>query len=93
MFDADISKASVLVLILLAENLDKLAPKFLEMTPGSRIVMNTYVVSGRTPDHSETLTECDVWCQANLYIVPARVEGEWKLGGATLTLRQDFQLL
>jgi SAM-dependent methyltransferase len=91
MYEADISQASVLALFLLTENLDRLAPKFLDLKPGSRIVLNYFTVSGWTPDHSEHISECSTWCTAHLYIVPARVEGDWQIDGGTLTLRQQFQ--
>jgi len=93
MYAADISKASVLALFLLSENLDKLAPKFLDLKPGSRIVLNYFLVSGWGPDRTERIEQCDTWCTAHLYIVPAKVQGVWQLGDATLTLRQDFQRL
>ena len=93
MYEADISQASVLILFLLEENLDRLAPNFLAMTPGSRIVVNTFTVSGWSPDQTERAEKCDVWCTAHLYIVPAKVDGSWQLDDGTLTLRQDFQML
>ena len=94
MFEADLSQATVLALFLLEENLDKLAPKFLDLKPGTRIVLNYFTVSGWTPDRTETIEEqCDVWCTAHLYIVPAKVAGVWQLDGGTLTLGQDFQRL
>jgi len=93
MYAADISKATVLALFLLPENLDKLAPKFLDMKPGSRIVLNYFTVSGWGPDRTERIEKCDTWCSAHLYIVPATARGVWQLGNATLTLAQDFQRL
>ena len=94
MYEADISRASVLILFLLEDNLDRLAPKFLAMPPGSRIAINTYTVSGWTPDRTERIDKnCDVWCTAHLYIVPAKADGSWRLGEGTLTLRQNFQML
>jgi precorrin-6B methylase 2 len=94
MFEADLSTATVLALFLLEENLDKLAPKFLDLKPGTRIVLNYFTIGGWTPDRTETIEEqCDVWCTAHLYVVPAKVQGVWQLGSATLTLRQDFQRL
>src|SRR3954451_11599603 len=42
MFEADLSQATVLALFLLPANLRRLAPKFLELPPGTRIVSNTY---------------------------------------------------
>jgi SAM-dependent methyltransferase len=91
MYEADISKASVLILFLMSENLDRLTPKFLDMAPGSRIVINYYTVSGWDPDRSERIADCKVWCTAHLYVVPAKVGGTWKIGNEALTLRQVFQ--
>lgn len=91
MFEADISGATVLALFLMPENLDRLVPKFLDMAPGSRIVLNYYTVSGWNPDRTERIANCNVWCIAHLYVVPARVEGTWKIGEETLVLRQIFQ--
>jgi SAM-dependent methyltransferase len=93
MYAADISQATVLALFLLGENLDKLAPKFLDLAPGTRIVLNYFTVSGWTPDRSERLEKCDVWCTAHLYIVPAKVAGTWQINSGTLRLTQDFQQL
>jgi SAM-dependent methyltransferase len=94
MYAADISQATVLALFLLTENLDRLAPKFLALQPGTRIVANTFGISGWTPDETEKLeTDCTNWCTALLWIVPARVEGTWRLSGAELELKQNFQML
>jgi SAM-dependent methyltransferase len=93
MYAADISRASALVLFLLEENLDRLAPKFLAMTPGSRIVINSYLIPGWTADRTEQASQCDTWCTAHLYIVPAKAGGLWRSGEMTLSLHQTFQLL
>ena len=55
MYEADISKATVLALFLLPSNLEKLKGKFLDLPPGSRIVANTFWVEGWEPDHTEKL--------------------------------------
>lgn len=92
MFEADISKASVLVLFLIPDNLSKLAPKFLNLNAGTRIVSNTYEIGGGwEPDDSERLALCASWCGAHLYIVPAKVAGTWSFADAQLTLEQSFQ--
>jgi len=94
MFEADISQATVLALFLLPENLTRLTPKFVELRPGTRIVLNTFGIPGWEPDqveHSEA--DCGAWCSALLYIVPANVAGEWELGGGRLRLEQTFQML
>jgi precorrin-6B methylase 2 len=94
MFEADISKATVLALFLLPSNLDKLAPKFLTLKPGTRIVNNTFNVTGWDADASETIEgTCTSWCTAMLNIVPARVAGTWRVGSSDLTLTQDFQVV
>jgi hypothetical protein len=92
MFEADISKATVLALFLLPTNLDKLAPKFLSLRPGTRIVNNTFNVTDWEPDASEPIGgDCTSWCTAMLNIVPAKVAGTWRVGNNDLTLSQNFQ--
>ena len=92
MYEADISQATVLALFLLPENLRKLTPKFLDLKPGARIVVNTFAVPGWEPDARErTEGECHSWCEALLYIVPAKVAGTWQLPQGTMTVTQDFQ--
>jgi SAM-dependent methyltransferase len=94
MYEADISNATVLALFLLTENLDRLAPKFMAMRPGTRIVANTFGISGWTPDETEKLeTDCTNWCTALLWIVPAKVGGVWKMPQGELKLQQEFQMV
>lgn len=94
MYEADISKATVLALFLLTENLNKLVPKFLDMKPGARIVVNGFEIDGWTADETgKAGGDCGSWCTAYLYIVPAKVNGAWRLGGGTLRLEQRFQQL
>lgn len=94
MFKADISRATVLVLFLIPDNLERLAPKFLGLAPGTRIVSNTYEIGGGWhPDHTDGVSPCASWCEAHLYIVPARVAGAWRMPQGVLTLVQEFQYL
>jgi SAM-dependent methyltransferase len=94
MYAADISQATVLALFLLTENLDRLVPKFLALKPGTRIVANTFGMSGWTPDETDRLDqECTNWCTSLLWIVPAKVEGNWQLADGELTFKQEFQML
>ena len=93
MFQADFSKATVLALFLLTDNLDKLKDKFLRLRPGTRIVLNTFLVTGWEPDVSERLEDCTSWCTSALYIVPAPVAGTWKTPQGDLVLTQEFQKL
>src|SRR5688572_12935248 len=94
MYAADISKATVLALFLLPSNLEKLAPKFLALPPGTRIVANTFWVNDWMPDDTVVLKEgCENWCTSHLFIIPARVEGKWQLPNAVLTLTQKYQMV
>jgi precorrin-6B methylase 2 len=94
MYEADVSKATVLALFLLPSNLEKLKDKFLALPPGTRIVMNTFTVPGWQADVTEQLTDgCESWCTALLHIVPAKVAGRWRFDGGELVLGQEFQML
>jgi SAM-dependent methyltransferase len=92
MYEADISGATVMALFLLPENLNRLAPKFLDLKPGTRIVANAFGIDGWDPDVTEKADgDCGSWCTALLYIVPAKVAGTWRLGPGELKLQQSFQ--
>jgi SAM-dependent methyltransferase len=93
MFAADISQATALILFLIPDNLSRLAPKFVGLRPGTRIVSNTYDISGWHAETTEMTTPCLTWCSAHLYIVPAQVSGVWRSALGELTLRQDLQLV
>ena len=94
MYEADISKASVMALFLLPSNMLQLRPKFLDLRPGSRIVSNTFGIEGWTPDETVTIENgCSAWCTALLWIVPSKVAGKWRLGGGELVLDQQFQMV
>jgi SAM-dependent methyltransferase len=93
MYEADISKANVMALFLLPSNLLQLRPKFLALAPGSRIVSNTFLIEGWTPDESDRIDACEMWCEAHLWYVPAQAGGTWRLGDGELTLTQTYQKL
>jgi SAM-dependent methyltransferase len=94
MYAADISKATALVLFLLPVNLEKLTPKFLDLKPGTRIVDNTFAIPGWEPDYTERLeSDCQTWCSALLWIVPAKVDGTWRLPDGEITFEQKFQMV
>jgi precorrin-6B methylase 2 len=92
MYTADISKATVMALFLLPENLRKLRDKFMELRPGSRLVLNTFAIPEWEADASETVQgDCVSWCTSLLYYVPAKADGTWKTSHGDLTLTQSFQ--
>ena len=92
MYEADISKANVMAMFLLTENLDKLMPKFLDLRPGSRIVINGFGITGWSPDFTTRADgDCGSWCTVHLFHVPAKVGGTWQMPGGQLTINQSFQ--
>jgi precorrin-6B methylase 2 len=94
MFEADFSKATVLALFLLPSNMLRLREKFLNLRPGTRIVANTFGIEGWEPDVTERLEgECATWCNALLWVVPAKVQGRWRMGASELTLTQTYQTI
>ncbi len=96
MYAADISQATVLALFLLPVNLNRLAPKFLDMKPGSRIAGNTFGIDGWEPDDRFTLdqsSDCSSWCEALLWIVPAKAAGTWTWANGTITITQSYQMI
>jgi len=94
MYQADISKASVMALFLLPSNMLQLRSKFLGLKPGSRIVSNTFGIQDWTPDETVSVGgSCTAWCNALLWIVPANVAGTWRLPQGELTLKQEFQVI
>src|SRR5688572_2520263 len=73
MYEADISKATVLALFLLPENLRRLEPKFRALPPGTRIVVNTFGIPEWQANATEELKEdCVSWCIAMLYRIPPK---------------------
>jgi precorrin-6B methylase 2 len=94
MYEADLSKATALVLFLLPVNLEKLAPKFLDLKPGTRIVDNTFAIPGWQPDATERVeADCQTWCTALMWIVPAKVDGTWRLSEGEIAFEQKFQMI
>jgi SAM-dependent methyltransferase len=96
-FETDFSDATVLTLYLGPTINLKLRPKLLNMRPGTRIVSNAFDMADWQPDQK---IDTDVGnTRAYLWIVPARVDGEWRfteVGGTQafgLKLRQRFQQL
>ncbi|MBI4265100.1 MAG: methyltransferase domain-containing protein, partial [Acidobacteria bacterium] len=94
MFEADISKASVMALFLLPSNMLQLRSKFLDLRPGTRIVSNTFGIQDWEADETVRLDgDCAAWCTALLWIVPAKVAGPWRLSDGELRLEQAYQVV
>jgi len=92
LFETDFSKAQVITMFLLPSINMRLRPQILKMKPGTRVVSNTFTMEDWQPDQTETIGgDCTSWCTANLWIVPAQVQGTWQSGQNALTLKQTFQ--
>jgi SAM-dependent methyltransferase len=94
LFKSDFSQASVITMFLLPDINLKLRPKILGLKPGTRVVSNSFTMGEWTADETANVGEgCSSWCTAYFWIVPARVEGTWKLPQGELRLKQEFQML
>lgn len=94
LFDADLTPATVVTMFLLTEINLKLRPRLLELTPGTRVVSNTFTMGDWPADEQATVQDgCTSWCTVLLWIVPARAEGTFRSADGAFTLRQHFQML
>ncbi len=93
LFETDFSQATVITMFLLPSINIKLRPKILDLKPGTRIVSNSFDMEDWKPDEDATVSGCDHWCTAHLWIVPAKVGGTWKLPQGELNLKQTFQMV
>lgn len=94
LFESDFSQATVITMFLLPDINLRLRPKILNLKPGTRIVSNSFDMGEWKADETVNAGEgCTNWCTAYLWIVPAKVEGTWKLPQGELTLKQTFQMV
>jgi len=92
LFEADLSKATVVTMFLMEWINLKLRPALLRLEPGTRIVSNTFTMEDWEPDEAFQVTDrCDNYCKALLWIVPGDAAGTWQLSPGTLRLTQAFQ--
>jgi hypothetical protein len=94
-FASDFSEATVITLFLLPGLNLKLRPTLLDLRPGTRIVSNTFTMGDWEADETATVKADDdsYYNTALLWIVPAKVEGRWKLPQGELTLKQSYQMV
>lgn len=94
LFESDFSQATVITMFLLPEINLKLRPKILDLKPGIRIVSNSFTMGEwKADEEGSPGSDCANWCTALLWIVPAKVEGSWRLAQGELTLKQTFQMI
>ena len=97
LFDTDISQASVLTLYLSLKINIALRPRILQMMkPGTRVLSNDFNMGDWLPDRWERVENRVVY----LWVVPAKVAGDWHVTRTRgrppsfdLTLAQQFQEL
>ncbi|MEW6333491.1 MAG: class I SAM-dependent methyltransferase [Thermodesulfobacteriota bacterium] len=97
LFESDFSQATVITMFLLPDINLRLRPLILDLKPGTRIVSNSFDMGDWTADETIKLGReegCDNnYCQAYFWIVPAKVEGTWKLPQGDLKLKQTYQMV
>lgn len=92
-FKTDFSKADVLTLYLLPSLNLKLRPTILKMRPGTRVVSHAFTMDDWKPDQTDAVENRTAY----MWIVPARIEGTWRMTMSSdttaheLLLRQRFQ--
>ena len=107
LFETDLSKATVITSYLLPEMNQKLRPKILNLKPGTRVVAHDYSMGDWPSDENKEILvpEKKVGNAGRsyvyLYIVPAKVGGQWQAqikspahpGGLELDFSQKYQKL
>jgi SAM-dependent methyltransferase len=93
-FEADLSEATVITMFLLPSLNVRLAPVFMKLKPGTRIVSNSFGMGEWVPDDTaHSARPCRSYCDALLWVVPARVGGRWSMPGGELNIIQKYQTL
>ncbi len=92
-FKTDFSDATVVTTFLLPWMNLQLRPTFMAMTPGTRIIANTFGMAEWQPDETYTIEPCERWCKAMLWVVPAPVGALWFTPKGDLELTQKFQFI
>jgi len=91
-FASDFSKATVIFLFLTPEMNIRLRPRLLELKAGTRIVANTFGIGDWNADETSMIADnCERFCTARLWIVPARIAGSWEIGERKMLLKQNYQ--
>ncbi len=92
LFETDFSKATVITMFLLSDINYRLRPKILDMKAGTRVVSNTFDMGDWEADEKFEVTEgCSSYCRGFFWVVPAKVDGAWKMGDSEITLKQTYQ--
>ena len=93
LFQTEIREASVVTMYLLASVNLRLRPRLLdELRPGTRVVSHAFDLGDWRPDDTDEVNGARIY----LWIVPAKVDGRWRLEGwgerpIDLTFSQRYQ--
>lgn len=87
LFEADFSEATVITMYLLSSLNMKLRPKLLELKAGTRLVSHAFDMGEWKPDNTVTVEGRTAY----LWIVPAKVAGNWQSTHGELVLKQNLQ--
>jgi hypothetical protein len=100
LFKTDLGKATVITMYLLPEVNLELRPKLLALKPGTRVVSHDWDMGDWPPERSVTIDVPDKKIglekksKVHLWIVPARLQGEWcggsKKRATMLTVDQKY---
>jgi hypothetical protein len=94
LFESDFSQATVITMFL-SDTLNlRLRQRILNLKPGTRVLSTSFTMGEWKPDETVSVPEnkgCSSYCTALLWIVPAKVEGTWKLLDGEITFTQRFQ--
>jgi hypothetical protein len=96
-FKYDFGKATVITMYLLPHLNLQLRPKILDMKPGTRVTSHAFTMEEWQPDERATIEFRDAY----LWIVPAKVNGKWRVTQASgsgseaieLDIVQKFQFV
>jgi len=87
-FKTDLKEASVVTLYLLTGLVNRLKPKLMnELKPGARIIAHDFGFKDWTPDRSVNISK-----NYYLYVVPAKVEGNWKLEATIGDAQHSYEI-
>ncbi len=74
-FESDFSKADVITMYLMPALNLRLRPTLMKLKPGTRLVTHAFTMGGWKPDESSRAAGASAF----LWLVPARVTGQWQL--------------
>ena len=87
LFDADLSAATVFALFISPGVMDRLKPRFLELSPGTRITSHQFDLGDWEPDETIEVEGR----KGYLWVVPAKLEGTWHVAIPGNDLRIRFE--